>query len=307
MIKEPKLNAQGLARNDEGVAGLPGLCTYILPRPGYLFLSQDLSAGEPSVTAHYSKDIMYRYATLDGVGKEPFWKDGKLFIDDIYLAVAAATPMGKSVMEAAWNHDFEGKTFAQQWLADSEVVKKHVSKCRKLHKTCALALGYGMGVAKMQKQILEQFGIALTEAEAKGIHKGYWELFNGLKAFADTCSRRAKVNGYIVNDFGYRITFDNSGVRGKDSTFKAFNYLIQSSVSGLIHVYRKILAEETQQLRGDFVVIIHDEIVSEIHESQIEDFRAAQSKAVKRLNDYLGWSVPIRIGFTVGKNFAETK
>lgn len=307
MTKETKLNVQGLPRNDEGLAGLPGLCSYILTRPNYLFLSQDLAAGEPSITAHYSRDEMYRYATLDGVGKVPFWKVGKLYIDDIYLMVSAVTSMGEAVMKEAWEHDFNGKTFAEQWIADSEVVKKYVSKCRKLHKTCCLALGYGMGVAKMQKQILEQFGIALSDSEARSIHKGYWELFNGLKAFADTCSRRAKLNGYIINDFGYRITFDNSGVRGKDSTFKAFNYLIQSSVSGLIHVYRKIWAEETQHLQGDFVVIIHDEIVSEIHESQIEDFRAAQAKAVQRLNDYLSWSVPIRIGFTVGKNFAETK
>jgi hypothetical protein len=306
-MSEARLNVQGLARTDSGINSLPGLCSYILPDEGCVFVSQDLSAGEPSVTAHYSRDEMYRYATLDGVGKAPYWKDGRLYIDDIYLMVAASTPIGRPEIEAAWQKDWGGQSFAEQWLADPEVVKKHLGKTRKLHKTCALALGYGMGAHKMQKQVLEQFGVELTEEQCRGIHRGYWDTFSGVRIFSSKCQDEAKKRGYIINAFGYRITFNNSGERGKDTTHKAYNYLIQSSVSGMMHIYTMFLFEEAVGLGARLTCVIHDEIVCQVPEANLEAFRAAKERAVTRLNTYLNWTVPIRVGFTPGKTFFDAK
>lgn len=307
-MKEARLNIQGLARKDLGYHNkdLPGLCSYLTPEPGHTFVSLDLSAGEPSVIAHYSRDALYRYATLDGVGKAPYWQDGIFYIDDIYIMVAASTDVGRPEIRVAWDRDWGGKTFAEQWLIDAEVIKKALGKTRKMFKTIALALGYGMGVAKMGKQVLEQYGVELSEKQCRDIHKGYWSTFVGLRAFVRRCQERAQ-KGYIVNDFGYRLTFDATGERGKDTTHKAYNYLIQSSVSGVIHVLTMFLFEECakRDIDAHLVAVIHDEDVVSVPTERLEDFRVALDTAVTRINSYLSWTVPIRTGFSPGATFFD--
>ena len=307
-MSDARLNVQGLCRNDAGLGAAPGLCSYILPDPGHVFVSIDLSAGEPAVTAHYSRDKMYCYATLDGVGKAPYWENERLFIDDIYIMVAASTARGRPVIDEAWNRSWDGRTFAEQWITDPEVIKKYLGKTRKMFKTVALACGYGMGVAKMGRQVLEQYGVELSETECRDIHRGYWDTFSGVKIFSLRCQEKAR-KGYIVNEFGYRITFDNSGQRGKDTTHKAFNYLIQSSVSGIIHIFTMFLFEESEARGIDarLVTIIHDEDVVQVPADKVDLFREARDVAVTRLNAHLNWSVPIRTGFAVGATFFDAK
>jgi len=67
--KPKKLNVQGLARKE------PLLLKCILPDTGNVLVSIDLSAGEPTVTSEFSRDKNYIYATFEGVGKTPFYKD----------------------------------------------------------------------------------------------------------------------------------------------------------------------------------------------------------------------------------------
>ena len=102
-----KLNVQGLARRDKGIKGLGGQCTYLIPEEGNVFVSMDLTSGEPTVTAHYSGDIRYRYATLDGAGQPPFWdSEDILMIDDIYLMFMSATKEGKILLKELWDKTF---------------------------------------------------------------------------------------------------------------------------------------------------------------------------------------------------------
>lgn len=307
-MKEARLNVQGLARRDKGFASC------IVADAGRMLVGMDLGAGEPTCTAHYSRDAMYRYATLDGIGKAPYWQDGALFIDDIYLMVAASTPVGRPHMEAAWAQTWPGGSFVEQWLAKPKVIKSALDDTRQLHKMTALALGYGMGATKMQKQVYEQFGVELTAEQCKGIHEGYWRTFAGVKAFARRCQERAAANGSIVNDFGYRVTFIATGNRDAtkgplDSTHKAYNALIQSSVSGIMHVFNMFLFEETSAagVGARFISIVHDETIADVPSEQLEQFDKVKERAVDRLNKYLQWTVPIRVGFTSGPTFYDLK
>lgn len=73
-----KLNIQGLARGDKG------LMSSMIPPPGHVFVSVDLAAGEPSVSAHYSQDRNYFDACFGMVGKEPYYDGDLLRCDDIH-------------------------------------------------------------------------------------------------------------------------------------------------------------------------------------------------------------------------------
>jgi hypothetical protein len=309
-MSDAKLNIQGLSRRDKGEAGMPGLCSYIVANPGNTFVSMDLGAGEPTVTAHYSKDVMYRYATLDGVGKVPHWTDeGLLKIDDIYLMFMSSTTIGKSILDKAWAATWDdGMTFAEQWMTKPKVIKTHLDEHRQFFKMLALALIYGMAPARMVKQCYEQFSYHMTLDEAQSIYDGYWTTFSGVRGLVNRLAKHAK-KGYMYNEFGYRLTFNNSGERGKDTCHKAANFIIQSTVSGIMHLFNHLLQRHCAAMGIPFlfVTVIHDETVLEVPVSQIEKFKEAKEWAVSALNDRLKWSVPISVGLAISDNFGGLK
>lgn len=180
-----KLNIQAIARRHEP------LVSSIIPDPGFVFISQDLGAGEPTCTAHYSRDPAYRYATLDGIGKEPFWKNGVLWIDDVYLMVMSVSPIGREAIKAAWDRSWDGKTFVEQWMEKSKVVKTYLDEERQLHKMLGLALGYSMGPKKMQTQVKTQFSRDLSFTECKQLYK-LLEFIRGTAKICRCVYRRRK-------------------------------------------------------------------------------------------------------------------
>ena len=261
---------------------------------GQTFVSGNCS-GEPTVTSHFSRDKNYLYACFDGVGKAPFWSSGVLMIDDIYLMVASVSTIFKREIQAAWERRWPAGSFADQWMADAEVVKGFLKTIRQRAKILALGLGYGMGPKKMVKQAYD-FGFNLSQSDARAFYKAYWELFSGVRKLSDRLAAQLRRDGYLINPFGYRLT---------PSDFKAFNYFIQSSVSGIMHVFTaKLMAAAPY---AEWVTLIHDELLLDVDTDRVEEFRGAVDLATRSLNDDLGWSVAIRTGFVTGSNWYEAK
>lgn len=290
MTRKFKLNAQGLARRS------PEIMSTLVAPPGHTFVSIDLSSGEPTITGEFSQDPNYLYATLTGVGKRPEYRNGVLMIDDIYLMAASVSPLAQDIVASAFHYaKFEGRSFADQWMVDPEVVKKHLKDTRTVHKILALGLGYGMGPQKMVTSMYEK-GFLLDFKTAKAFKKVYWELFSGVRKFADQLSLEMEAKGQIVNPFGYRLTCDPR---------KAYNYFCQSSVSGVMHVYGAKLFSAAPWAK--FVVLIHDEFICLVETDRVEEFRKIRQLACDSLNSDLNWSVPIRVGYAIGSNLYEAK
>jgi hypothetical protein len=111
----------------------------IKPDEGYITVSIDLAAGEPTVTSHFSRDPNYIYACFDGVGKVPFYSGSVLKIDDIYLMSCSISPVGAQQMRQAFEQKWPAGTFQDQWMADAEVIKKALKKTRQQHKILCLS------------------------------------------------------------------------------------------------------------------------------------------------------------------------
>lgn len=266
--------------------------------PGRVFVSQDVIALEPSITAEMSQDHMYMYATLNGIGQKPYYDDTVLMIDDIYLMSASVFPPTRMKMWDIYHNRLmpTGLTFADQWVIDSEVCKDYTKKeVRNFAKVACLGIGYGMGARKF-RTTAEENGTVLSYKEAKGTIDAYWELYKGLKALRDTLSWNVKRTKAQVNPFGYRSTPDDH---------KAMNAFIQSSASGVLDVYCLKLFSMCDY--ADFICLIHDESVFSIPEDKIEQFKKDSEVCVKSLNEDLGWTVPIRFGTKIAKNFAGLK
>lgn len=289
MKKTKKLNVQGLARRE------PLLMECFPAPPETVYVSIDLAAGEPSVCTHFSEDPVYRYATFDGVGKVPHYRDSVLYIDDIYLMGMSVSPVGRDKLRAAFDRGWPAGSFADQWLKDPDVIKNALKKERAMHKMLILALSYGVGAKKMVKQCYEA-GINLSLRDAKEFHAAYWTLFKGVKSLSKRLARQMGQDGYIVNPFGYR---------GVPLPHNALNFFFQSAVSGIMHVYLLKLAALAPYMK--LITIIHDELLCEIPKVLVEQFRKDSQAATDSLNVDLGWSVNIRTGFVVGDSFYTAK
>lgn len=284
-----KLNVQALARRSEELVGC------IIPDQGNVIISIDLSAGEPTVTSEFSRDANYIDAIFNTQGKVPEYKNGILKISDLYLTVMSVSPVGKDKMKQAFEDKWPAGSFQDQWMQDPEVIKKALKSERNFHKMLCLGLGYGMGGKKMTKAAYEA-GYELSLKDARQFHKIYWLLFNGIRSFADRLAEKMEKEGAIVNPFGYRYVCDPS---------KAYNYFCQSSVSGIMHVFGAKLFAQAPYAK--YVTTIHDEDLIEVPENMIEQFRKDTQIATDSLNADLGWSIAIRTGFAIGRNWYEAK
>jgi DNA polymerase I-like protein with 3'-5' exonuclease and polymerase domains len=284
------LNAQGLARRNKGLMG-----SLVVSSPDKILVSMDLTAGEPTVTAHYSQDANYYAATFGMVGKAPYWNGNVLMIDDIYLSVMSVSPINRQALLDAWKRDWDGLTFPEQWLKDPEVIKAYLKSDRQFCKILALGLGYGMQPKKLVKQAFE-FGRPIDLKTAKAFYWAYWELFAGVRAFSDRCAETVTRRGQLPNAFGF-INYPNP--------HKAFNALIQSTVSGIINYITTEMLEQAPW--ADFVTIIHDETIVEIPLDKIEELKEIQKNVLTQLNNLLQWKVEVRMGFKEGVNWYEAK
>lgn len=253
-------------------------------------------AGEPTIVAEMSKDPAYRYAVCDGVGQRPYYKDGTLYIDDVYLMVMSRSPIGKDYLRGVVdNWDVSGKTFTDQWMEDREAILKVVKTQRNTHKIMVLGLMYGMGPTTMVKHMYNK-GYQLTPKDAKAFHTEFWSTFGGVKAFSKAAQRTVERDRRLVNPFGYRCV---------PEPHKAFNAYIQSSVNGIIGVF--CIKLFTIAPYAKLITIIHDELLVEVPDDKLEQFRTDSVTAVQSLNDDLGWSIAIRTGFVVGKDWYDAK
>ena len=293
--KGMKLNPQGMAR------GFKPLMECIVADPGCSFASIDLESGEPTATAHYSKDPNYIAATGGMSGIQPYYnEDDLLMLDDIYLMGASKQPDLKDALRQA----FDGGAF-DKWLTDKEwVQKKHpiVGPIRKKAKPRILGIGYEMGGTEMVAQALST-GETLSLADAEGSVKAYWnETFVELNALRKKLQKLYSYQGYLVNRFGFLIR--------PDSPHKCLNYWIQSTINGEIDV---LLDESCKHVEADtgqelfLEGIIHDELVFQYPEEHMDTLRAGMKHAEAYLNEMLAWDVKVKTGFVTGKTLYEAK
>jgi DNA polymerase I-like protein with 3'-5' exonuclease and polymerase domains len=139
-------------------------------------------------------------------------------------------------------------------------------------------------------------GHVISFADAKKFHQAYWHVFSGMRSFSQRMSKLVKAQGFVINAFGYRCT---------PEPHKAFNAVIQSSVSGLINVLcLKLLHLATY---ASLITVIHDELLLEVPDDKVDEFRTHLAAALASLNDDLGWTIKIRTGMVVGKDWYDAK
>ncbi len=287
------LNVQAMSRREKR------LMSGLIADEGKVIVSVDLKAGEPSVIAHFSKDPYYRQAVFGMIGKAPYYDNNNvLLIDDIYLMGMSVSPLGRDRLRDVFHTmKFEGRSFAEQWLINPEVITKNtLKKDRELHKILILGIGYEMGPTKMVESCFEK-GFDITMKDAKGFVKAWWGLMQGVDRLRQSQKHVLIRDKALVNFFGYRLV--------PDKDYKALNYIIQSSVNGIINALCIKFFDYCK--KADFITIIHDEILFSCKQEELEEVKGKFKECLDSLNTDLNWSIPITTGWAVGKDWYEAK
>ncbi len=169
-------------------------------------------------------------------------------------------------------------------------------------KTINFATIYGQGPAALASQL----GISRREAER--FIEGYFERFSGVKAYLERMKEEARDKGYVETLSGRRryipeIRSRNPGVRGFGER-TATNSPIQGSAADLIKLAMIRLHEELDPDRARMLVQVHDELLFEVREGEVEATRETVRAAMEGA---MSLDVPLRVEIGVGRTWYECK
>jgi DNA polymerase-1 len=228
--------------------------------PGNVIVSADYSQIELRIMAHLSQDEAMLRAFSEG--------------EDIHRATAA-------------------EIFS---VPSAEVV----SEQRRYAKTINFGLIYGMSA----------FGLAaalsIERSAASAYIEKYFARFAGVKAFMDRTRLQARAHGYVETVFGRRLWLPEinspNGPRRQGAERAAINAPMQGTAADLIKLSMIAVQGwlETEQLGSLMVMQVHDELVLEVPQAELDLVRVrlpALMAGVATLK------VPLTAEVGVGKNW----
>ena len=235
-----------------------------IPEEGHLFLTADYSQVELRILAHFSGDPAFVSAFREGI--------------DIHRQTASVI-FGVPVDQ----------------VTDDQ---------RARAKTINFATLYGQGEFSLGRQL----GIS-REAAADFI-SGYFVRFSGVRAFLDRQIEMAREEGYVETLSGRRryipeLESRNWNVRQFGERV-AKNTPIQGSAADLIKVAMIRIYDELRQqtLRGRLLLQVHDELVFEVLENELDLFR---KMVVPHMEHAMELAVPLKVDVGVGASWYDCK
>jgi len=197
------------------------------------------------------------------------------------------------------DEDIHTRTASEVFEIFPEMVS---SEMRRQAKTINFGIIYGQGAFSLAKQL----GVARNVAEK--FIAAYKERHCGAITFLDSCIASAKETGYVTTILGRKlpiadITSSNGNLRSFAER-NAINYPIQGSAADIIKqamlgVDRAI---RTEGLQSRLIMQVHDELVFEVIESELEQMRELVNR---EMSQAVALKVPLKVDINWGKNWSE--
>ncbi len=191
-------------------------------------------------------------------------------------------------------------------VPENEVTKSMRIKA----KTINFGILYGMGVVALQKNL------KTDRKEAQKFYDDYFETFTTLANYLEGTKSNAKIYGYVETLFGRRRYLE--GIKSSlpfiraQAERMAINAPIQGTSAditklGMVAV-SKWIDENKMQGKVDLLLQIHDELIFEIDEDEIENIAPEIKKIMENvLSEDQKKGVPIIVEGSVGKSWGEMK
>ena len=214
----------------------------------------------------------------------------------IELRILAHLSGDERLIEAFINDEDIHRSTAEEVFGDGELRSR------------AKAINYGIVYGISDYGLAKQLDIGRKEA-GEYIAQ-YFERYSGVKNYMDNLIDEGRRLGYVETMYGRRRQLP--GLESKNQSARhlaerqAMNSPIQGSAADIIKL--AMLSVERKLQEGDYssrmVLQVHDELVLEVVESEIE---AVTELVRKEMEGAAQMKVPLKVDINLGKNWAEAK
>ncbi|MBP9763378.1 MAG: hypothetical protein KBD10_01365 [Candidatus Pacebacteria bacterium] len=192
-----------------------------------------------------------------------------------------------------------------------EVPENEITKLMRVKaKTINFGILYGMGVVALQKNL------KTDRKEAQKFYDDYFETFTTLANYLEETKANARITGYTETLFGRRRYFE--GIKSSlpfirsQAERMAINAPIQGTLADIVKLAMVAVSKwiDAHKMRGkiDLLLQIHDELIFEIDEDEIEKIAPEIKKIMENvLTEEQKKGVPIIVEGSVGKSWGEMK
>jgi DNA polymerase-1 len=230
--------------------------------PGHVLLAADYSQIELRLLAHFSKDPLLVEAYRRG--------------DDIHTLTASQV-FGVPPLMVTPDH-------------------------RRQAKVVNFGIVYGLSAFGLSQNL------GIEPAEARQFINAYFERYRGVRAFIDRTLEEARRDGKVQTLFGRvrpipDINSKNANLRGFAER-TAVNTPLQGTAADLIKIamIRIDAALREQRLKSRMTLQVHDELVFEVPEAEIEGMRTLVREQMEKVHPL---TVPLLVEIGVGKNWRD--
>jgi DNA polymerase I len=230
--------------------------------PGHVLLAADYSQIELRLLAHFSKDPLLVEAYRRG--------------DDIHTLTASQV-FGVPPLMVTADH-------------------------RRQAKVVNFGIVYGLSAFGLSQNL------GIEPAEAKQFINAYFERYSGVRTFIDRILEEARREGKVKTLFGRvrpipDINSKNANLRGFAER-TAVNTPLQGTAADLIKIamIRIDAAVREQRLKSRMTLQVHDELVFEVPEAEIEAMRSLVREQMEKVHPL---TVPLLVEIGVGANWRD--
>lgn len=176
------------------------------------------------------------------------------------------------------------------------------SEMRRQAKTINFGIIYGQGAFSLAKQL----GVARNVAEK--FISAYKERHFGAIAYLDGCIKQAQEQGSVTTILGRRLPIsDINSSNGNLRSYaerNAINYPIQGSAADIIKqaMIGVDAAIRTAGLQSRLIMQVHDELVFEVPESELEQMKTLVNR---EMSQAVALKVPLKVDINHGKNWSQ--
>jgi len=177
------------------------------------------------------------------------------------------------------------------------------AELRRIAKTINFGIIYGISAFGLSERIN-----SISRSQAAELIEEYFKQYPGIKKYMDDTIAFARKNEYVETILGRRrlikdINSQNAVIRGYAER-NAINAPIQGSAADMIKIAMINIYDDlcNNNLKSKMIMQVHDELVFDVHKSEIDMVKAIISK---RMKNTLTLSVPIEIEMKEGQNWLE--
>ncbi len=179
--------------------------------------------------------------------------------------------------------------------------QKEAKEKRNIAKSINFGLLYGMGSRKLAETI------GVTPKEAKKYIESYFQSFPTVKSYLESIVDFSKKEGFVKTLLGRKRYFNyneaNAFIKASYER-EAVNTVFQGSVADLIKLSMNNLYKEMKNSENKMLLQIHDELIFEVKNSEIEKFTIFAKDIMENIYKL---NIPLKCSVNIGKNWGELK